>query len=283
MTLEQLNDAVVSRLRQALGDGEGRAAGRLVMEDLAGADRVRIFTRGDYVLEPETVARVNAAVEKIASGVPPQYAVGFARWMGLKLRVTPDTLIPRPETAGLVDIITDDCAGRSDLRVLDVGTGSGCIAIALARALPFARVSAFDISGGALKVARDNAADLRANVDFGRVDILNAPAPEAASLDVVVSNPPYITESERAEVDPSVAAHEPATALFVPDSDPLRFYRAIADYALTALAPGGRLYFEINPHYACDLSALLTARGYTGVELRRDAFGKVRYAIATRL
>lgn len=282
MTLARLNDTILATLRQALGPDEGRATARLVMEDLAGADPVRILTRGEYEPEPETVDRVLGAVRRIAAGEPPQYVVGFARWMGLKLKVTPATLIPRPETAGLVDIITDDCASRGDLRVLDVGTGSGCIAIALSRALPYSHVRAIDISSDALAVARENARAMHASVEFDRADILSAPAPEAASLDIVVSNPPYITEGEADEVDGRVAAYEPRTALFVPDNAPLLFYDAIARYAMTALVPGGRLYFEINPHFADALRDRLAALGYDGVDIMRDSFGRLRYARAVK-
>lgn len=282
MTLARLNDTILATLRQALGPDEGRATARLVMEDLAGADPVRILTRGEYEPEPETVDRVLGAVRRIAAGEPPQYVVGFARWMGLKLKVTPATLIPRPETAGLVDIITDDCASRDDLRVLDVGTGSGCIAIALSRALPYSHVRAIDISSDALAVARENARAMHASVEFDRADILSAPASEAASLDIVVSNPPYITEGEADEVDGRVADYEPRTALFVPDNAPLLFYDAIARYAMTALVPGGRLYFEINPHFADALRDRLAGLGYDGVDIMRDSFGRLRYARAIK-
>lgn len=282
MTLAGLNDTVLATLKQALGPEEGRATARLVMEDLAGADRVRILTRGEYEPEPETVDRVLGAVRRIAAGEPPQYVVGFARWMGMKLKVTPATLIPRPETAGLVDIITDDCASRPDLRVLDIGTGSGCIAIALSRALPYSRVRAIDISADALAVARDNARDLHADVEFARTDILSAPAPEASTLDIIVSNPPYIPEGEADEVDGRVAACEPHGALFVPDDAPLLFYDAIARYAATALVPGGRLYFEINPHFADRLRDSLSSLGFTGADILRDSFGRLRYARAIK-
>ncbi len=282
MTLSWLNDQVLSALRPVLGDSEGRATARLVMEDMAGATPTRIITRGDCELEAETVERVMQTVRRIAAGEPPQYAVGTARWMGMDLKVTPATLIPRPETEGLVDLITDDFGGRSDLRVLDIGTGSGCIAIALARALPFSDVRATDISAEALEVARQNAMRLRASVKFACADILSAQEPAARSLDIIVSNPPYIPYGESDEVDSRVAAHEPHTALFVPDDDPLIFYYAIARYGATALTAGGRLYFEINPHFAKRLSDMLSRMGYTAVEILRDSFGKLRYARATR-
>jgi len=280
MTLDALYRHVLAALTAALGPTEGKATARLVIEDSAGFPFTKVLTSPELELEPETVARVDGTVRRIAGGEPPQYAVGRARFMGMDLAVTPDTLIPRPETAGLVDIITDDMAGRPDLRVLDAGTGSGCIAIALSRALPFARVEAIDISVAALGVASANARALRADVKFARADILALAAPEAPLYDLIVSNPPYIAESEAATVDSRVAAYEPHQALFVPNDDPLRFYHALADYGRAALRDGGCLYFEINPNYADRLAADLAAAGYRDIDILRDAFGRRRYARA---
>lgn len=282
MTLGALETETRRALVGALGPAEGRAASRLVMEDSAGFSPVKIATRPELTLEPETVERVRRCVERIAAGYPPQYVVGRARFMGLDLEVTPAVLIPRPETAGLVDIITDDAGQRPDLAVLDAGSGSGCIALALARALPFSRVTAVDISPDALEIARRNADANGIDLDLQKADILHMSAPDAPLYDIIVSNPPYIPEHERDEVEASVARYEPAGALFVPDSDPLVFYRALARYAARALRPGGRLYFEINPHYAQGVCELMTAAGLLDVEALRDAFGKLRYARGRR-
>lgn len=282
MTLESLYRHALASLTATLGPTEGKATARLIVEDCAGFAYTKVFTSPELPLEPETVTRVNDALERIAAGVPPQYAIGRARFMGMDLRVTPATLIPRPETAGLVDLITDDMDGRRDLRVLDAGTGSGCIAIALARALPYSRVTAIDISPDTLAVARENAGTLHAQVHFGLADILTLPTPPAPLYDIIVSNPPYITESEHDEVDTSVDAYEPHAALYVPDSDPLRFYDALMAYGRTAVEPGGRLYFEINPHYADALADALVREGYRAVEILTDAYGRRRYARATR-
>lgn len=280
MTLGELNSEVVRTLVGALGAGEGKAAARIVMEDCAGFTPVKVLLNPGLELEPETPVRVRRVLARVVEGYPVQYAVGSTVWMGMKLEVTPDTLIPRPETAGLVDMIKDDMGNRPDLRVLDAGTGSGCIAIALSRALPFSEVTAVDISDGALAVARRNAAALHAAVTFVRGDILKMPLPSAPLYDLIVSNPPYIAEGAADTVDKSVDAYEPASALYVPDSDPLMFYRAIGQYGLAALKSGGRLYFEINPDYATGLSELLHAQGYTDVEVLRDFYGRERYARA---
>lgn len=281
MTLDALYRNTLTALTSALGPAEGKATARLVIEDAACFPMAKVLSSPELEVEPETVMRVYRVVKRIAGGEPPQYAVGRARFMGMDLSVTSDTLIPRPETAGLVDLITDDMSGRSDLHVLDAGTGSGCIAIALSRALPFARVEAIDISDGALLVARSNARALHAAVDFSRSDMLALAAPAEPLYDIIVSNPPYIAEGEADTVDGSVAAYEPHSALFVPDDDPLRFYHALADYGRSALRPGGRLYFEINPNYADRLAADLTAGGYRDVEILLDAYGRRRYARAS--
>ena len=163
--------------------------------------------------------------------------------------------------------------------MLDLCTGSGCIAIALARNLPFARVEATDISPEALRIAEANARALHADVSFRRADALAMPAP-AEKFDIIVSNPPYIADSEREAMDDRVLLHEPALALFVPDTDPVRFYRAIAAYAAGALRRGGRLYFEINALYADATVRAVRAAGFTDVEVERDFYSRPRYVTA---
>lgn len=279
-TIREYYRHVALRLREILGSqGEGDGAASIVFDDVAHYSRTFIFANGEREITADMQARIEAVVDKIAAGEPVQYAVGHARFMGNDFIVTPDVLIPRPETAGLVDMIIDRWSGRSDLAVLDIGTGSGCIAISLARALPFSRVSGIDISESAIKVAQENARNLRVNVDFYVADIFKA-MPRPDSYDIIVSNPPYIADSEAAEMDKRVLDYEPHTALFVPDSDPLRFYKAIAVYGRKALKSGGQLYFEINSRYADAMYDLLTYSGYEQVGIERDYKGNYRYAIA---
>ena len=282
MTLEECNKLLTSKLAAALDAGEARSTVRLLLEDVAFASPVDVMCHGERPLEPETVDLLLSMADRIAAGEPPQYVVGRARFCGVYLQVTPATLIPRPETEGLVDIITDRHRGSRDLRVLDIGTGSGCIAIALSRALPFARVDACDISAEALEVARGNARGLRAAVDFFRCDILREPLPDSPLYDVIVSNPPYIARSEAADMEQRVMRYEPHTALFVDDADPLLFYRAIARYARAALRPEGSLYFEINPLFAKQLEQMLHTEGFARVDVQRDYCGRQRFAIAQR-
>jgi release factor glutamine methyltransferase len=187
-------------------------------------------------------------------------------------------LIPRPETEELVRrVLTENVAG-GDFRVLDIGTGSGAIAIALARAWPEAVVEAIDISPGALAVARENGQRNGVQVRFSACDILQEVP--SGQFDVIVSNPPYVRPSERAQMHPNVLDHEPGLALFVPEEDPLLFYRRIATVARDLLQPGGRLYFEINEAMGAEIARLLTRLGYTSVEIRTDLSGKERIAQA---
>jgi release factor glutamine methyltransferase len=280
MTVSQLKQQILAQLTPAVGSEEAAAMMREIFFAVRGYSPTDIVIYGYRDLTDQTVARVNAIVARVVAGEPLQYVLGAAFFMGMQFKVTPATLIPRPETSQLVDRIVDDMGNITDARVLDIGTGSGCIAIALARALKFADVTAIDISADALAVAAENAAALRAKVTFRQSDALNLAAVTDA-YDVIVSNPPYIADSERADMDSRVYDHEPASALFVPDSDPLLFYRAIAQFAATALRPAGKLYFEINPLFVNRLRDMLSAH-FSNVDIVRDYRGNLRFAICQR-
>ena len=281
-TLSEYYKGLRSSLAQFLPKGEADSAASILMEDIGGYTRTTLFADGDREISDFVKGRIDSAVARIVGGEPVQYAVGRALFMGNNYIVTPAVLIPRPETAALVDMITDHAGGRSDLRILDIGTGTGCIAISLARALPFADVDATDISAQALDVARENARNLKTKVTFRQEDILKAAPPAAPCYDIIVSNPPYIAESEKADMDARVLDYEPSTALFVPDDDPLRFYRAIAEYALKALVSDGNLYFEINSNYGPQMKEMLADKGFADIEISRDFRGNIRYASARR-
>lgn len=281
MTVDALYQEIKARLADALGEGEGRSAALIIADDMLGYDRTGLVLYGYRELEDFTVDRVRKIVSDICDkGVPLQYAVGTTRFEGMDFKVTPAVLIPRPETEGLVDMIVDDDE-RSDLRVLDIGTGSGCIAISLARALKFADIDAVDISADALAVARENAARLSVKANLILGDILKM-QPDEAVYDIIVSNPPYITDSEAGAMSPRVLDFEPHGALFVPDNDPLKFYRAIAEYASVALKSGGRLYFEVNTLYASDTVKMLTSKGFDDATASRDYLGRQRYVTAVK-
>lgn len=280
MTVNEIARHVVDRLTPRFGQGEAKAMMRIIFENLKGWSPVDIAVKSNEEITGFMSGKVDAVLERLLDDEPIQYIFGNADFYGLKLKVTQDTLIPRPETAELVDIIVRD-NNQKDLRVLDLCTGSGCIAVALARTLPFAEVTATDISDAALAVARENARALHVAVDFRHADLL-AGEPRGCSYDIIVSNPPYIAEKERDAMEPNVLEHEPALALFVPDADPLEFYRAIFRLAGDALAPGGRIYLEINPVYASELKSLAVSEGFGSIDLIRDSFGKIRFAVVTR-
>lgn len=279
MVMRDILKRMRDTLRPIYGAGEAEAIIRIIFHYLKGWNTVDMVIHEGEPLSPFVISEINKILARLKRHEPIQYITGEARFHGMELHVTPDVLIPRPETDELVDIIADRAGERADLRVLDIGTGSGCIAIALARTLRFPHVSALDISDKALAVARENASRLKAAVTFIHADIFKWDAPRD-SYDIIVSNPPYVDESEKAGMDRNVLDHEPASALFVPDSDPLVFYRRIADVAATALAPGGFLYFEINPRHAEEMKALIAGKGFTGIEIIKDSFGKDRFLAA---
>ena len=256
---------------------ESQAMIRVICEDVFNYDAVDMTLRQDSELPDFAAERISDIITRLRCHEPLQYILGSARFHGHRFKVTPAVLIPRPETEQLVDLIIDENPG-SDLRVLDMGTGSGCIAISLARALKFARVDAFDISRDALAVARENAAALKVKVRFFESDMLALQPP--ATYDIIVSNPPYICWSEREAMDRNVKDYEPGQALFVPDNDPLLFYKAIAPYAAQSLERGGRLYLEINQRFGAEMKRLLEDYGFDEVRIIDDTYGKPRFAVA---
>ena len=220
--------------------------------------------------------KIQAIIDRLLHFEPIQYIFGHTLWNGLDLKVTPATLIPRPETAELVEKIERLKVKGERIKVLDVGTGSGCIAISLKKAHPEWQVTGIDISPEAIEVAKENAKRNGVKVEFKLADIFDF----NGDFDLVVSNPPYICESEKASMRPNVLNYEPATALFVPDEDPLRFYRRIAQlFARTPYTVHHTpkyLFFEINEAYPAELSAMLDGLGYTDIHITKDIYGKPR-------
>lgn len=285
VTLRQLTDSAQRKLAALYGDGEARWLIRLVMEHEKGWNQVELVIRANQEVSDFIVGRVNEVVDRLIAGEPIQYIYGDTYWYGMTLSVNPSVLIPRPETEELVDIIVkahDD----SDLKVLDVCTGSGCIAVALAKTLKFPEVTAIDISADALDVACQNAAGQKVAVDFvGRDALLLASdtvATNASKYDIIVSNPPYVMDSEKSAMERNVIDHEPHIALFVPDSDSLKFYKAIATYAETALTARGRLYFELNPLTADELRSWMISKGWDDVRIIPDIHARKRFLVASR-
>lgn len=263
-------------LEPLYGNGEARAITDYVLDVCFGLSKADILCGAVEEMTAEKTAELNKIFGRLTEGEPVQYVLGRAEFCGRWFSVRPGVLIPRPETEELCAWITADSKASASPKVLDIGTGSGCIAITLQLDMPESKVTAWDISADALDVARENAQQLGANVNFVKLDALNA-KPEG-EWDVIVSNPPYICEKEKKDMAVNVLEHEPHTALFVPDADPLLFYRAITRLAVQTLNKGGRLYFEINPIYADDTCRMMRAEGMTAVELRSDMYGKQRMA-----
>ena len=255
-------------------EAEASALARWILEEEFGFSTLELYAGKDTDFPMEKRKRLNDILVRLARFEPIQYIIGKTEFCGLTLKVSSDVLIPRPETAELVDWIVSDCP-QSGLRVLDIGTGSGCIAITLAERMVEAEVSAWDISEKALAVARENALHNNVRIAFSCMDVFNEPTATSV-FDIIVSNPPYITESERTEMERNVLDYEPETALFVPDTDPLRFYRRIAHIGNQMLKPGGKLFFEINRAYGSETAAMLKYGGYSQVEVRSDSYGNAR-------
>lgn len=281
MTLKEKTDSMVRALAPIYDSREARNITEIAIEHIKGWSRVDILMNSDKEISDYFAHKLDEVLARLLKNEPIQYITGETYWHGLTLKVNPGVLIPRPETSELVDIISDDNK-QPDLRVLDLGTGSGAIAIALSRSLNFPEVTATDISDKALATAKDNNRLLNTGVSFIKSDMLAAlPFPDG-SFDIIVSNPPYICESERSAMRANVLDYEPATALFVPDNDPLRFYRAIADEGYRTASQGGRLYLEINPTFADKLKQLLTGSGWKDVTILKDMYGKNRFIKACK-
>lgn len=266
-----------------MGEREAYWMARDIFDDVMGYSEVDMLVNGNEVLSDFILGKLDAVVDRVVQGEPLQQVLGWARFAGNRFKVTRDTLIPRPETQELVDLIISRHGEDKDLRVMDVGTGSGCIAITLARGLKFPQVSAIDISQSALDVASENAKTLKTKVNFQLRDALSLQMTSTdESYDIIVSNPPYIAEYERDEMDSRVLDYEPSMALFVPNDDPLRFYRAIATFGVDALNRGGYIYYEINPLFAAEMVEMMRQLGYRDVEIVNDMQGKERILCAKR-
>ncbi len=273
------------RIATSYEDGEARAIARILIEELFGLSYTDIVCGATEELSADDTLRLDTAVRRIEQGEPLQHVLGYADFCGNRFGVNASVLIPRPETEWLVDegerLMNGAAAPCPDTpsatkRILDIGTGSGCIAISLKLRLSDAYVEAWDISEEALRTAESNAKALEAEVAFCKRDALRAEDP-AAPWDLIVSNPPYICDSERDAMDENVLLHEPHTALFVPDDDPLRFYRAIARYALRSLSNGGSLLFECNTRYAEATGEMMREMGFEDVTVNDDCFGLPRF------
>ena len=274
--MKQLTQILHNALAQISDESERNAIVRAICCEILGISATAYYLKEPITLTTKQESLLNDITKRLLQGEPLQYIEGRAPFCGMNFIVNPNVLIPRPETAELVDWIISDHATQQP-HILDLGTGSGCIAISLSKQMPQATVEACDISEGALEVARANNSENGTSVDFFHHDILDLTTPLPHSYDILVSNPPYIMQSEATDMEQHVTEWEPHTALFVPDNDALRFYRAIAEIGKTdALKPGGHIYVEINQALGAETVALFESYGYKEVTLRKDIFGNDR-------
>ncbi|MDR2809277.1 MAG: peptide chain release factor N(5)-glutamine methyltransferase [Tannerellaceae bacterium] len=271
-------------LKEIYPPGEIRSLTRLMLEHVCGLQPYQLLADKDRALSDAQKFAINRIVERLRQWEPVQYILGETTFCRLTFRVSPQVLIPRPETEELVERIVEDYAGQTP-SILDIGTGSGCIAVSLAHSLPNAKVTALDVSAEALCIAGENAERNQVSVSFIQTDILSVEqASEAIEgmFDLIVSNPPYVRESEKACMEKNVLRYEPPLALYVTDREPLIFYRAIARLAKKKLKEGGALYFEINARLGKETIETLQEEGYGKVTLMRDMAGKDRIIKARR-
>ena len=272
--MKQQVNYIISELRGFFPEEELRELAYWIIEETTGMTRTQILTDCKGT---QNIPNIEIILQKLRAHVPIQYIFGHTEWMGLDLRVTSATLIPRPETAELVEWVLQMADRDKPLKVLDIGTGSGCIALALKKAAPNWNVTGLDISEDALKVAKENARRNNAEVHWLQADILSPQCPIASSphhlhFDIIVSNPPYICNHEKRDMDARVLDYEPHSALFVPDHDPLLFYRQIASLATSP----AMLFFEINEAYGNEVCEMMAEMGYTDIQLKNDMYGKPR-------
>lgn len=276
--------AVELHIKQLLtgiySEAEIKSFTKIIFTEVFHLNMLDIYMGKDINLSANQLRELDEILVRLQKYEPIQYIVGCETFFGMSFHVTPAVLIPRPETEELVSLIIKENAGYP-ARILDIGTGSGCIAISLSKNLPQSKVSSWDVSEEALLVARQNNDVLGASVSFNQVDILEY-QPNDEAFDVIVSNPPYVTVSERVDMEENVLHWEPSLALFVPDNDPLLFYRKIAEIGLRLLTPNGNIYFEINQAFGKETAELLLGLGYRNAEIVKDIFGKDRIVKAIR-
>ena len=276
---------VLHEIRDALKgyypDSEALALAKMLLVEVFGFSTLELYGGKDKEFSEKHRSVLTEMIRRLQKNEPIQYIIGIESFFGLTLEVNPNVLIPRPETQELVSWIIEDYQSDESIRILDIGTGSGCIPISLAKQLSKAEVESWDISEGALEVASRNCERNGVKVLLRQKDVLKA-APEGNLYDVIVSNPPYITNKEKTDMEANVLDWEPSVALFLPDEVPLLFYRKIAQLGCDMLKEGGSLYFEINRAYGEETILMLKELGYAQIELKKDSWGNDRMIKAKR-
>lgn len=281
MTILDLRNIFFDTLSPLYSRDEIRSVFHIYIFEKLGLKPQDIYLLSDGGVLPAQCAYDEDLV-RLSRGEPVQYVVGAADFYGSRFVVSPAVLIPRPETEELVDLVIGGNRNRQGLRILDIGTGSGAIAISLALNLPTAKITAMDCSEAALRIAKHNAELLGARVNFRLWDIFDAVPPQLPQFDIIVSNPPYIPENEKSIMSPIVTAYEPETALFVPDDDPVCFYKRIASLSRTLLASGGRVYAEIHESYPAESAAAFDNGDFRDIEVVKDINGKARFVFCQK-
>ncbi|UPK68866.1 peptide chain release factor N(5)-glutamine methyltransferase [Chitinophaga filiformis] len=279
MTIQAAFTQLITSLIPVHDQREAANIAHIVMEHVTGLSKMDRIVYKDRELTAGQATQLQQALAALLEHQPVQYVTGSSWFYGMELQVNANVLIPRPETEELVEWIVQDVRNSKlpQRRILDIGTGSGAIPLAIKKELPTATVWALDVSSGALETARGNAQQQKLDVHFEQMDILDTNASQSLPMfDIIVSNPPYICQRESTDMQEQVVAYEPSIALFVPDDDALLFYRQIGLLAKEKLHPGGALYFEINEAFGEETAGLLRAQGYMNVEVRKDLFGKDR-------
>lgn len=271
MQLLQFKNHFFSELSNIYPTTEIQSFFKLLIEFKLGLNRIETALQPAFEINTENEVYLQSALQELKNHIPIQYIIGKTEFYGLTFRVTNDVLIPRPETEELVNWIVQENDQSEKLKILDIGTGSGCIAISLAKLLPNSEVTAIDISSEALKIAKENALLNNVTIHFLEKNILET-TELPHNFDIIVSNPPYVRELEKEQMHPNVLRNEPHLALFVKDNNPLLFYNKIADLAKSNLTTNGILYFEINQYLGSEMKELLQHKGFTTVELRKDLY-----------
>lgn len=280
MCMDNVAEFIFGALTPYYTETEASTLRRILLEYITGI-AYPIFVSENKRLSESQLSKLIEILERLEKYEPIQYILGETEFYGLPFKVNRDTLIPRPETEELVELIINENRDRK-VSILDIGTGSGCIAVTLAKKLPYAEVRAWDFSQGALDVARKNAELNDVKIDFSEIDILQEYLTDR-KFDIIVSNPPYVMESEKAEMQTNVLSYEPHSALFVPDNKALLFYERIANIALEILNDKGALYFEINRAKGEEIKMMLSQKGFVEIFLTKDISGNDRIIKATYL
>jgi len=282
MTIQELKIDIKKKLLTPYTENEIRIISNALIEKHLNLQAFEILLHNNQLIEEATQQNIQQDLKAILNGKPYQYIIGHTWFYDLKIKVNSAVLIPRPETEELVHWIIEQNTNKKKLDLIDIGTGSGCIALALKSKLPYASVTGVDISEEALQTAQQNAAINKLEVHFELFDVLNyLPNKQSALFDVVVSNPPYIPIKEKEKMDKLVTENEPELALFIPNENPLLFYEHICRYARQYLKPNGQLYFEMHENYNNEVKSTLQKFGFINVELKKDLQGKYRMICGT--